>query len=91
VNLKDHQGAVSNVIALGSVYHKLRLGLSPNPNLTQQDRKGRWSSLKPSAGQVFIGKQEQVRGCLVWQASNRMTISQQVGALKQDHIQSQTV
>ena len=35
---KDHQGAVSDVIALGSLYYKLRLGLSSNPTLTQQDR-----------------------------------------------------
>jgi hypothetical protein len=37
---KDHQG--SDIIALGSLYYKFRLGLSSNP--------------KPSAGQGFIGK-----------------------------------
>ncbi|EDM11901.1 rCG47968, isoform CRA_b [Rattus norvegicus] len=35
---------------------KLGLGLSFNPTLTQQDWKGRWSSLEPSAGQGFVRK-----------------------------------
>jgi hypothetical protein len=43
------------IIALGSLYYKLRLGLSSSPTLKQQDRKGRWSSPEPSAGQGFIG------------------------------------
>ena len=57
---EDHQEAVSNVEALGSLHYKLGLGLSSNPTLTQQDGKGRWSSFDSSAGQVFIGKWGQV-------------------------------
>ena len=52
---KVHQGAISDVIALGSLYYKLGLGLSSNPTLTQQDRKERWNSLETSARQGFIG------------------------------------
>jgi hypothetical protein len=54
VNIKAHQGTISSVIALGSLYYKLRPGLSSNPILTQQDGKGRQSSLEPSAGEGFI-------------------------------------
>ena len=39
---KNHQGTVSDVIALGFLYYKLRLRLSSNPTLTQQDWKGKW-------------------------------------------------
>ena len=55
VNIKAHQGTISSVIALGSLYYKLGLGLSSNPTLTQQDRKERWNSLETSARQGFIG------------------------------------
>jgi hypothetical protein len=56
MNPKDHQGAISDIIALESLYYKLRLGLSSNPTPTQEGRKGRWSHLEPSTRQVFIGK-----------------------------------
>lgn len=36
---KDHQGAISDAIALGSFYDKLGLGLFFYPTLTQQDKK----------------------------------------------------
>lgn len=51
-----------------------------------------WSSPDFSLGQGFLGNWEQVMGCLAWQAFNWMSIvSLQVGALKRDSIQSQTV
>ena len=87
---KDHQGAISNAIALEPLDYKLRLGLSSNTSLEQQDGK---SKQPQTLNRIrFYRKWEQVRECQVWQASNRMTIvSQQVGALKQDHEQSQMV
>jgi hypothetical protein len=54
--LEDHQGVVSNGIALESLYYKLRLGLSSNPTLPQQDRTGSGGkAASPIAGQGFIG------------------------------------
>lgn len=63
------------ILALESLYYK-------------QDRKGRQSSPEASAGRFYrkIGASEGVREeCPGWQASNRRTISRQVGALKQDN------
>jgi hypothetical protein len=51
MNPEKPQGAVSNVIALGSLYYKLWLELFLQPN----SRMGRQSSLEPSAGHGFTG------------------------------------
>jgi hypothetical protein len=43
----EPQKIIKEPFPLGSLYHKLGLGLSSNPTLTQQDRKRRQSSLEP--------------------------------------------
>jgi hypothetical protein len=84
---KIHKAAVSDVIALRSLYYKFRLGLSSNSTLRQQDRK--MAKPRTFSRTRFYRKWEQVRGCLALQVSNRMTVvSQQVGALKENHEQS---
>jgi hypothetical protein len=51
-----------------------------------------WRNPRTLFGTRFYRKWEQVKGCPVWQASNRMTpVRQLVGALKQDHELSQMV
>lgn len=72
---------------------KFRLPADPDKAGWEGDPKG--GTVTPSSPQQDKGLEEmaeQVRGCPAWQASNRMTVvSGQVGALKQNHDQSQTV
>ena len=61
---KDHQAALCDVIALGSLYYKLRLGLSSIPILTQQGQKGKVERPRTLSRTSFyrkIGAREGVR------------------------------
>lgn len=87
---KGHQRAGSEAIALGFVYSSSSSGCLLI--LTRQDGRATVTPSSPQQDKGLEEMAEQVRGCPAWQASNRMTVvSRQVGALKQNHDQSQTV
>ena len=47
---KDHQGAISDVITLGSLYYKLEFGLSANPDTAGQEGR---AALNPQQDKVL--------------------------------------